>query len=56
LPLVAAKIAEGRLVAPLNIQVTQPNAYFLLTPLAVAERAEVAAFRTWLLSEAAQMG
>jgi LysR family glycine cleavage system transcriptional activator len=56
LPLVAAKIAEGRLVAPLNIRVTQPNAYFLLTPLAVAERAEVAAFRTWLLSEAAQMG
>lgn len=51
-PLVAAKIAEGRLVAPFTIRVAQASAYFLLTPLAVLDRPEIATFRDWLRKQA----
>ena len=51
-PLVAAAIAEGRLVAPFDIVVEQPYAYYLVTPEAIADRPAVSAFRHWLLEEA----
>ncbi len=51
-PLVAAEIAEGRLVAPFDIAVGQQYAYYLVTPEAISERPIVEAFRRWLLDEA----
>jgi LysR family glycine cleavage system transcriptional activator len=52
-PLVEAEIAAGRLVAPFDIIVRRPMAYFFVAPEAVAERPIVQAFRDWLLVEAA---
>lgn len=51
-PLVAAEIAEGRLVAPFDIEVGQQYAYYLVTPEAISNRPIVEAFRQWLLEEA----
>ena len=51
--LVAADIAAGRLVKPFDIALPSPYAYFMVTAEAVARRAAVAAFRRWLLDEAA---
>ncbi len=51
-PLVAAAIAEGKLVAPFDIAVEQLDAYYLVTPRAIAGRPVVKAFRKWLLDEA----
>lgn len=51
-PLVAAEIAEGRLVAPFDIAVGQQYAYYLVTPEAISDRPMVEAFRQWLLDEA----
>ena len=51
-PLVAAEIAEGRLVAPFDIAVGQQYAYYLVTPEAISGRPMVEAFRQWLLEEA----
>ena len=51
-PLVAAEIAEGRLVAPFDISVGQQYAYYLVTPEAISARPLVEAFREWLLEEA----
>jgi LysR family glycine cleavage system transcriptional activator len=51
-PLVAAAIAEGKLVAPFDIVVGQQDAYYLVTPQAIAGRPAVKAFRKWLLDEA----
>lgn len=50
-PLVEADVAAGRLIIPFDIAVPSPYAYFLVMPEAVARRASVAAFRTWLLDE-----
>lgn len=54
-PLVTAEIDAGRLVAPFDIVIRRPQAYFLVTPEAVAERPTVRAFRAWLLTEAAKV-
>ena len=51
-PLIAAALAEGRLVAPFDVVVEQPYAYYLVTPEAIAGRPAVMAFRRWLLDEA----
>jgi LysR family glycine cleavage system transcriptional activator len=51
-PLVANAIAQGRLVAPFDIAISQSFAYYLLVPDVWAKRAAVQAFRTWLLNEA----
>jgi len=51
-PLVAAEIAEGRLVAPFDLAVGQQYAYYLVTPEAISDRPIVEAFRQWLLGEA----
>lgn len=52
-PLVAAEVAAGRLVVPFDIKVSTRHFYYLATPEAVADRPEVAAFRDWLITEAA---
>ena len=52
-PLVEADVAAGRLAIPFAVTVPSPYAYFLVSPEAVARRDSVAAFRHWLLAEAA---
>ena len=51
-PLVATEVAAGRLVVPFGISLRRRFAYYIVTPQAVAPRANVAAFRDWLLDEA----
>lgn len=51
-PLVAAAIAEGRLLAPFDIVLEQQYAYYIVTPEAIAGRPAVEALRHWLLEEA----
>lgn len=51
-PLVAAAIAEGRLVAPFDLALGQHYAYYLVTPQAIAARPAVETFRRWVLEEA----
>jgi LysR family glycine cleavage system transcriptional activator len=52
-PLVEADVAAGRLAIPFAVSLPSPYAYFLVTAEAVARRPAVAAFRQWLLAEAA---
>lgn len=54
--LVSADLTAGRLVAPFALTVPSRLAYYLTTPIAIAERPEIAIFRTWLLTEAAGEG
>lgn len=54
-PLIEAEVAAGRLVVPFAIDIRRPQAYFLVTPEAVADRPVVRAFREWLLDEAAKV-
>ena len=49
--LVADEIAEGRLLAPFDIVIRRPQAYYLVTPEALADRPMVRVFRDWLLEE-----
>lgn len=46
-------LAAGRLVQPFTLSVALDEAWFLLYPSAVASRAEIRAFRSWILQEAA---
>ena len=55
-PLVANAIAQGRLVAPFDLAISQQYAYYVVTPQAMAQRPTVLAFRQWLLREAATEG
>ena len=52
-PLVEDDVAAGRLAIPFAVALPSPYAYFLVTAEAVARRPPVAAFRQWLLAEAA---
>jgi LysR family glycine cleavage system transcriptional activator len=52
-PLMAEDIAAGELVAPFDVEVESGFAYHLVCDEAIAERPQVAAFRAWLLAEAA---
>lgn len=54
-PLIEAEVAAGRLVVPFDIVIRRPQAYFLVTPEAIADRPVVRAFRAWLLEEAAKV-
>ena len=51
--LAAAELAAGRLVLPFDLQVPLPSAYYVVCPEAATRRLAVAAFRDWLLAEAA---
>lgn len=54
--MVANDLSEGRLVRPfdLGIRVSGEFAYFLVYPRAVADDPRIAAFREWILDEAAK--
>lgn len=54
--LVAADLAAGRLVRPFELSRPFRFAYWLVCPQASAGRPKIAAFRGWLLGEAAAMG
>jgi LysR family glycine cleavage system transcriptional activator len=52
--LAAAELAAGRLILPFELQVPLQSAYYLVCPESSTRRPAVAAFRDWLLAEAAQ--
>ena len=52
-PLAATEVAAGRLICPFDISLDQHYAYYLVTPEAISNRPAIAAFRRWLLAEAA---
>lgn len=52
-PLVEADVAAGRLSLPFAIRLPSEYSYYLVVPGALAAREPVAAFRAWLLAEAA---
>ena len=52
--LASAELAVGRLILPFALQVPLQSAYYLVCPEASLRRAPVAAFRDWLLAQAAQ--
>jgi LysR family glycine cleavage system transcriptional activator len=52
--LAAAELAVGRLILPFELQVPLESAYYLVCPETSLRRQAVAAFRDWLLAEAAQ--
>jgi LysR family glycine cleavage system transcriptional activator len=47
-------LASGRLVAPLALSLPLNFAYYIVSGLDTAGRADVVAFRDWLLAEAAR--
>ncbi len=49
--LAAAELASGRLVRPFEARQAADFAYYLVTPLATAERPKIVAFRAWMLTE-----
>lgn len=55
-PLVEADLAAGRLVAPFDMAVPSPFAYYLAMRKAVASRPPVVAFRDWLLQQTGARG
>lgn len=54
--LVEDDLAAGRLVKPFHLKVPVNFCYYLVCPPAAVERANVAAFRAWLLSEVESPG
>ncbi len=52
--LASSDLASGRLVAPLKLSLPLKFAYYIVSGLDTAERGDVAAFRNWLLAEAAR--
>ncbi len=53
-PLINADLAANRLVQPFAVELKPESAYYLVSPEVIAERPAVAAFRRWLLEQAAQ--
>lgn len=49
-----AELAAGRLILPFELQVPLQSAYYLVCAEGAELRTSVAAFRDWLLAEAAQ--
>jgi LysR family glycine cleavage system transcriptional activator len=52
--LAGSDLASGRLVAPLALSLPLKFAYYIVSGAETAERDDVAAFRNWLLAEAAR--
>ncbi|MDQ0304845.1 transcriptional regulator GcvA [Ancylobacter polymorphus] len=48
-PFVQCDLAEGRLIKPFDIEVSTGRAYYLTSPIEVANRPKVKLFREWLL-------
>ncbi|MFL9875005.1 transcriptional regulator GcvA [Paraburkholderia megapolitana] len=55
LVLAADDLRKGRLVQPFDIAIPNDYSYWLVYPAAALDRPGVAAFRTWLLSEAKRL-
>ena len=53
-PLVAEDLEYGRLVAPLDIEASTGDAYYLVYPLGRAKKPTLVAFRQWMLREASK--
>lgn len=51
--LAAQDIIHGRLVRPVDVSLAMANTYWIVSPKATASAAKIAAFREWLLAEAA---
>jgi LysR family glycine cleavage system transcriptional activator len=49
--LAAGDLAAGRLIQPFDVIIPHDLAYYLVCPEATADRAKIAAFRSWLLAE-----
>jgi LysR family glycine cleavage system transcriptional activator len=54
--LAGSDLASGRLVAPLALTLPLKFAYYIVSGTDTAERADVVAFRDWLLAEARRPG
>jgi LysR family transcriptional regulator, glycine cleavage system transcriptional activator len=52
--LAASDLASGRLIAPLKLSLPLKFAYYIVSDEPASERSDVAAFRNWLLAEAAR--
>jgi LysR family glycine cleavage system transcriptional activator len=52
--LAAGDLAAGRLIQPFEVTIPHDLAYFLVCPAATAGQPKIAAFRDWLLAEAAR--
>ena len=50
--LAAAELRSGRLIQPFALSMPTTFAYYVVSPLAIAETPRVAAFRQWVLAEA----
>ncbi|PIQ95754.1 MAG: transcriptional regulator, partial [Nitrospinae bacterium CG11_big_fil_rev_8_21_14_0_20_56_8] len=48
-------LRTGRLIAPFDARIVEPESFYLVAPRAAARLPRVAAFRTWLL-EASSSG
>jgi LysR family glycine cleavage system transcriptional activator len=49
--LVSARLRDGTLVAPFDLRIASPFAYFLVYPATSADKPAFRAFREWLLAE-----
>jgi len=54
-PFVEGDLRTGRLIAPFDARIVEPESFYLVAPRAAARLPRVAAFRTWLL-EASSSG
>ena len=54
--LAAGDLAAGRLIQPFDVSIPHDLAYYLVCPEATAEQPKIAAFRAWLMAEAAPDG
>jgi LysR family glycine cleavage system transcriptional activator len=54
--LAAGDLAAGRLIQPFDVTIPHDLAYYLVCPEATASQPKIAAFRGWLLAEAASEG
>jgi LysR family glycine cleavage system transcriptional activator len=52
-PLIRTELASGRLVAPIDFEVPEASAYYLVVRQEVVAKAKIEAFRSWLLEEVA---
>jgi LysR family glycine cleavage system transcriptional activator len=52
--LAAADLINGRLIRPIDVSLTMPNTYWIVSPKVTATAPKVATFRNWLLAEAAE--
>jgi LysR family glycine cleavage system transcriptional activator len=52
--LAAADLISGRLVRPVDVSLRVANTYWIVCPSASAALPKIAAFRAWLLAEAAE--